>query len=149
MALTWREERPEAMTAASHSAERPSRSMVMMFSALSSSSDVKIRFRRSLGGAGFFAGAAAFLGAGFLGASFFASTTGFLGAGFLAGLLAVFLAFLGADFLAGAFVLDGALDAAFLAGFLADFRGKVPSQSGRQVYHGLGHRTKGFGPEHG
>jgi hypothetical protein len=78
MALTWREERPEAITAASHRAERPSRSMVMMFSALSSSSEVRMRFSRSLCGAGLLAGAAAFFGA------------GFLGAGFLTDLLAVF-----------------------------------------------------------
>jgi len=66
MALTWREERPEAITAASHRAERPSRSMVMIFSALSSSSEVRMRFSRSLCGAGLLAGAAAFFGAGFL-----------------------------------------------------------------------------------
>ena len=53
MALTWREDRPEAITAASHSAVRPSRLMVTIFSALSSSSEVRMRFSRSLCGAGF------------------------------------------------------------------------------------------------
>jgi hypothetical protein len=113
MALTWREERPEAITAASHSAERPSRSMVMIFSALSSSSDVRTRFSRSLCGAGLLAGATAFWGA------------GFLGAGFLADLLAVFRTVFWPDFLEAAF-LAGALAffAGFRAGFLAAFRAK-------------------------
>src|SRR5580693_1418353 len=48
MAATWREERPDAITAASHSAERPSRSMVTMFSALSSSSEARMRVSNSL-----------------------------------------------------------------------------------------------------
>src|ERR1700759_3963514 len=100
MAATWRDERPDAITAASHSAERPSRSMVTMFSALSSSSDVRMRFSRSLCGAGFLgAGAAAFFGAAFF-AGFFTA------------------AFLAAGFFAGAFL------AAFFAGFLAAFRAR-------------------------
>jgi hypothetical protein len=106
MALTWREERPEAITAASHSAERPSRSMVTIFSALLSSSEVSIRFRRSLGGAGFLIGAAT----SFLGATFFA---GFF-TGFFAGFLATFLTVFLADFLAGAFFAAFALTAGFL-----------------------------------
>jgi hypothetical protein len=111
MALTWREERPEAITAASHSADRPSRSMVTIFSALLSSSEVRIRFRRSLGGAGFLTGATA----GFLGATFFAGFfTGFF-AGFLAGFLTSFLTVFLADFLAGAFFAAFALAAGFLA----------------------------------
>src|SRR5471032_3589781 len=94
MALTWREYRPEAITAASHSAERPSRSMVTMFSALSSSSEVRIRFSSSLGGAGFLTGAVA---------DFLAFFTGFF-AGFFAGFLTTFLEDCLADFFAG--VLD-------------------------------------------
>ena len=65
-----------------------------------------MRFSRSLCGAGFLAGAAAFLAAGLL-------------ADLLEDFRAVFWpAFLGAAFLAGAFAL------AFLAGFLAAFRAK-------------------------
>src|SRR5438874_7052582 len=56
MAPTWREERPEAITAASHRAVRPSRSMVTMFSALSSSSEARMRFSKSLCGAAFLIG---------------------------------------------------------------------------------------------
>ena len=52
MDMTWRDDGPLAITAASQSEERPSRSMVTMASALSSSSDVTMRFRRSLCGAG-------------------------------------------------------------------------------------------------
>ena len=91
MAPTWREDRPEAITAASHSAVRPSRSMVTIFSALSSSSEARMRFSRSLCGAVFAAaaGAAGFLAAGFLGAvswrvfltDFLAGFCGFLCAG--------------------------------------------------------------------
>src|ERR1700761_9263079 len=84
MAATWREERPDAITAASHKAERPSRSMVMMSSALSSSSDARIRFRRSLCGAGALAGAAGFLGAGFLTDFLVGLETAFLAGAFLA-----------------------------------------------------------------
>src|SRR5579872_3560973 len=98
MALTWREERPDAITAASHSAERPSRSMVTTFSALSSSSEARIRLSRSLCRAGLAAIAATFLAL-----------------GFLADFPAVFPRVFGeVAFLAGAF----ALDLAFLAGFL-------------------------------
>src|ERR1700743_244400 len=113
MAPTWREERPEAITAASHSDVRPSKSMVTIFSALSSSSEVRMRLSKSLGG--FFAatGAAAFLAAGFLAAVLRAAAlpatdlpavgdflTGF--ADFLDGagpFLAAFAAFLPAGFL--------------------------------------------------
>jgi hypothetical protein len=128
MAPTWRDDRPEAITAASHSAERPSRSMVTIFSALSSSSETRMRLSRSLCGAGFFATAAAgffaagFFAAGFLGADFLGA--GFLAGAFLAGvfLTGFFTAFL-TDFLAGAF-LAGAFFAVFFAGFLAAFRAK-------------------------
>jgi hypothetical protein len=106
MALTWREERPEAITAASHSAERPSRSMVTIFSALSSSSEVRIRFSSSLGGADFLTGATA----AFLAATFF---TGFF-AGFFAGFLTIFLEDCLADFFAGIFLAAFALTAGFL-----------------------------------
>src|SRR5689334_7253364 len=99
MAPTWREERPEAITAASHRAVRPSRSMVTIFSALSSSKDARMRRSRSLCGAGFFAATAGFL----------AETAGFLAAGFLT----VF-----ADFFAGTFLAFTAFGAfAFAAGF--------------------------------
>src|ERR1700743_1715804 len=109
MAATWREERPDAITAASHKAERPSRSMVMMSSALSSSSDARIRFRRSLCGAGALAGAAGFLGAGFL--------TDFLvdlGTAFLAG-----------AFLAGAFLAGAPFGGVGGLGFFSALRGGV------------------------
>lgn len=43
MEATWRVERPLAMTNASVSEERPARSMVVMSSALSSSSDSRMR----------------------------------------------------------------------------------------------------------
>src|SRR5471032_2881781 len=109
MALTWREERPEAITAASHSAERPSKSMVTMFSALSSSSEVRIRFSSSVGGAGFLTGAAA----DFFGTTFF---TGFF-AGFFAGFLTAFLGGCLADFFAGVFFTAFALAAGFLTAF--------------------------------
>jgi len=70
MAATWREDRPEAITAASHKAVRPSRSMVTIFSALSSSSEARMRLSRSLCGAAFLAAAGlpetAFLAAGLL-----------------------------------------------------------------------------------
>src|SRR5258705_11360270 len=107
MALTWREERPEAITAASHSAERPSRSMVTIFSALSSSNDVRMRFSRSLGAAGFLVclracGAAA----GVLRAGFFAGFLRLVLAGCLVGFFAetfftVFAAFTAFAFAAG------------------------------------------------
>jgi hypothetical protein len=104
MAPTWREERPEAITAASHRAVRPSRSMVTIFSALSSSSEARIRFSSSLCGAAFFEGAGAFGTAGAFLAAF-------------AGFLAIFFA----DFFAGTFFV--ALAAfAFAAGFLAALR---------------------------
>jgi hypothetical protein len=113
MALTWREDRPEAITAASHSAERPSRSMVTIFSALSSSREVRMRLSRSLGGADFCfvclrASGATCAAATFLGATFFA--------GFLAGFLAVFLAPPLAGFLADFVALIAAF--ALAAGFL-------------------------------
>jgi len=107
MAPTWREERPEAITAASHSAVRPSRSMVTIFSALSSSSDARMRRSRSLCGAGFLAETAGFLAAGFFTvfADFFAGT-----------FLAAFAAF-------GALAFFAEAAAGFLpAGFLAVLR---------------------------
>src|ERR1700742_1654051 len=94
MAPTWREERPLAITAASHNAERPSRSMVTTFSALSSSSEARIRCSRALGGVRFFAGA---------GAAFFEAGLGFLGedfAAFLDGGFALAVFFAGAFFFA-------------------------------------------------
>jgi hypothetical protein len=112
MALTWREERPEAITAASHSAERPSRSMVTIFSALSSSREVRMRLSRSLGAAALRAPAADFLGIGFLTA---------FGAGFFAGFPAGFLAGFFAGFWAGTFFAAFALAAGFLAVFGAAF----------------------------
>src|SRR6202012_6136919 len=79
---TCRDEPPLAITSASHRDERPSRSMVTIPSALSSSNEATIRFSRSL----CVAGCAAF-GA----ATFFAAFFGFglagadlLGAAFLA-----------------------------------------------------------------
>ena len=106
MAATWREERPEAITAASHKAERPSRSMVTIFSALSSSSEAITRLSSSLCGAAFAAG---------LGCATF-----FLAGDLLLGLAGLVLAGLAGDFfLAGAF-FAAFLGAAFLAaGFLA------------------------------
>src|SRR4051794_31225510 len=109
MAATWREERPEAMTAASHSAERPSRSMVTTFSALSSSSEARIRSSSALGGVRFFAGA---------GAAFFT--------GFFAAWGAVLRAdFLGEDF--ATFFDEGfALAVCFARGFFfAAFRAEI------------------------
>src|SRR5262245_42031864 len=50
MDMTWREERPLAITAASQRDERPYRLMVTMASALSSSKDATMRFKRSLCG---------------------------------------------------------------------------------------------------
>src|SRR5579863_8351115 len=146
MALTWREERPDAITAASHKAERPSRSIVTTFSALSSSSDARIRFSRSVCRTGFPTLAGAFLALGFL-------------TDLLADLAAIFwapifwapvfgeLVFLTGALLAGALAL--AFFAGFGAGFLAAFRGNVPLRSGREVYHGLGGRTKSLIPERG
>jgi hypothetical protein len=108
--------------------------MVTMSSALSSSSEVRMRFSRSVCCATFLAGAGAlatavtgFFAAGFFAATFFA--TGFLAASFFAaGLAAVFLTVGLAVFLA-----DFAPVAGFFAGFLADFRGIRPLQSGGQV----------------
>src|SRR5262249_11837770 len=98
MAATWREERPEAITVASHMAERPSMSMVTMFSALSSSSEAMIRFSRSLcifGRASARGDGAAL--AGLAAGLFFAGTFRDLTAGFFfAG--AFFAAFLAAGF---------------------------------------------------
>src|SRR5450432_3065123 len=116
MAPTWREERPEAITAASHRAERPCRSMVTIFSALSSSSEVRMRLSRSLCGVGFLTGAAtAFFTTGFFGASF-------LGASFFAGCFAGFLAVCLAGFFAGCFFATFVLAADFLTVFLAALR---------------------------
>ena len=142
MAPTWREERPDAITAASHSDERPSRFMVTMFSALSSSRDVRMRSSRSLG-ATFFTGAVLetiltsfFAGffAGF-GATFGASlATGFrtgFGAGFLAAALIAFLTAFLTGFAAG--FLAAGFFAAFFAGFLTDFRACRPLQLGGEV----------------
>src|SRR6185369_5938415 len=100
MAPTCREERPEAITAASHNEVRPSRSMVTIFSALSSSKEVRMRFSNSLCGAGLRTGAAtaAFLATGFF-AGFFANFLTSFGAGFGAD----FLTGLGAVFRAGTF----------------------------------------------
>src|SRR5579871_6291295 len=87
MDMTWREERPLAITAASQSEERPSRSMVTMASALSSSKDAMMRFKRSLGGAALRAfGVAAFLALGlaaFLAEALTAFLVFFAGAAFL------------------------------------------------------------------
>src|SRR5665213_1404018 len=84
MEATWREERPEAITTLSASEERPVRSMVTTCSALSSSSEARMRVISSeacaLG-----AGSLAFLtffGAGLRAACFFAA--GFFAVGFLA-----------------------------------------------------------------
>ena len=123
MAPTWREERPEAITAASHKAVRPSRSIVTIFSALSSSSDARMRFNRSL--CGFLAADATGCLAVFLAAAFCAVFF-WTGADFLT----VF-----ADFLAGTFFAAfGARVAAFLpAGFLVRVRAQVPLVSGDKV----------------
>jgi len=117
--MTWRLERPEAITTASHSEERPARSMVTISSALSSSSEIRMRFRSSVSGAALRAtglAAAGFLALAFAlaGAGFFADGLAFLAAGFL---LAAFFAagFLPADVLAAGFL------AAFF--FLAGLRG--------------------------
>ena len=127
MAPTWREERPDAITAASHSEERPSRLMVTIFSALSSSSEIRMRSSRSLCVA-FFAGAGLTrVWTAFFAAFFAGFLTGFgagFGAGFATGFFAgafltAFLTGLGAAFLAAGFF------AAFFAGFLADFRACV------------------------
>src|ERR1700761_2349382 len=105
MDATWRDERPVAMTSASASDERPSRSMVTMSSALSSSSALTMRSRssKSFFGAGggvcfsTFAGAVTFLtGLMAFGFAVFAFTAFFAG---LAALLAfAALVFLGAFF---------------------------------------------------
>src|SRR5690348_14262875 len=97
MAPTWREERPEAITAASHRAVRPSRSMVTTFSALSSSREARIRLSRSVCCAALRAGTAGFL------ADFF-------------GFLTVFGDFFAGTFFAAfaAFVVLGFLPAGFL-----------------------------------
>src|SRR5256885_9345599 len=96
MAPTWREERPEAITAASHRAVRPSKSMVTISSALSSSSEARMRFKSSLGG--FFSAEDAGSLAIFLAAAFW--TGDFWAVFFRTGeaFLTVF-----ADFLAGTF----------------------------------------------
>ena len=84
--------------------------MVTIFSALSSSRDVRMRLSRSLGGDALRAGDAA---AGFLGSGFLTA----FGAGFFAGFLAGFFA----DFWAGTFFAAFALAAGFLAVFGAAF----------------------------
>jgi hypothetical protein len=125
MAPTWREERPEAITAASHSAVRPSRSMVTIFSALSSSSDARMRRSRSLCGAGFLAETAGFWAAGFLAAGFFTVFADFFAGTFLA----AFAAF-------GALAFFAEAAAGFLpAGFLAVLRVRAenPLVSGQEV----------------
>src|SRR6185312_7850838 len=81
IAITWREERPDATTAASQSEERPARLMVTISSALSSSSEATMRLSKRVcsaclgisvfGAAGFFLVPAFFLAAGFLPAGFF------------------------------------------------------------------------------
>src|ERR1700760_3385714 len=109
MEATWREERPDAITAASQIDERPSRSMVTIFSALSSSSEVRMRFNNSLclaagaacAAAGLFA---AGLVAGFLALAGLAGLAGFLAGTFLLALAGAFLA------LAGAFLALAAAD---------------------------------------
>src|SRR5471032_369061 len=103
MAPTWREERPDAITAASHSDERPSRSMVTIFSALSSSREVRMRVSNSVGGlalrTGF--GAAAFVGAPDFFLDLTAFFTVFLTAFFTAFLLVFFAVFTGLRVRAG------------------------------------------------
>jgi hypothetical protein len=132
MAPTWREERPDAITAASHSAERPSRLMVTIFSALSSSSEMRMRLSRSVCVAAFGAevAAAGFLGSGFLkalevGAAFFAGFFAgilFVAFGLAAGFLTALAADFGAAFAAGFLTtLRAALGAAFATGFGATF----------------------------
>jgi hypothetical protein len=89
MDWTWRLERPDAITTWSQSEERPSRSMVTISSALSSSSEALMRFRRSLSGAAIFLERAevpllgSFFAVGFLGDFFAGFLAAFLGAGFL------------------------------------------------------------------
>src|SRR5665213_3598962 len=105
MDMTWRLERPEAITTASQSEERPSRLMVTISSALSSSSEVLTRRSKSVSGAGLARTGAGF-GAGF-GPAFFAGFfpgffPGLLRMVFLAGFLAV-AALRAAGFLALAF----------------------------------------------
>src|ERR1700722_6945921 len=97
MDMTWGGERPEAITTASHSEERPAKSTVTISSALSSSSEVLMRSSSADCGGG------AFLALGLLGAAFW---EGFA-AGFLPGFLPVFLpGFFGAaDFLTLALAL--------------------------------------------
>src|SRR5258705_13416679 len=102
MAPTWREERPDAITAASHSDVRPSRSMVTIFSALSSSNEARMRFSSSLCVAALRTGAAA---------------TDFLATGFFADFLTGFLA----GFRAGTFLVAFAAFAGLAAGFFAVF----------------------------
>jgi hypothetical protein len=65
MEVTWRVERPLAMTSASVSEERPARSMVVMSSALSSSSDSRMR-ASSEGSSGLISALASSFFAGFL-----------------------------------------------------------------------------------
>src|SRR6185312_13533827 len=124
MAATWRDERPEAITAASARAERPSRSMATMFSALSSSSEARMRFSRSLGGAAFGRGSALFGTDGLRTGGLRALATDFFfvgdfatGATFFTGGFAVFFAtvFSAAVFLAG-----------FPAGAFLGFRAATP-----------------------
>src|SRR5689334_25382611 len=67
MAATWREDRPVAITSASASEERPSRSMTTMSSALSSSSEMRTRSRSARSTA---SRLAVFLTAAFLGTDF-------------------------------------------------------------------------------
>jgi hypothetical protein len=104
MDMTWRLERPEAITTASQSEERSARLMVTISSALSSSSEALIRRRRSVSGAAiFFAPALTLVRA----------LAGFFAGAFLGDFLAGFLTALLAAFLAAGFL---ALALAFLAG---------------------------------
>jgi hypothetical protein len=100
--------------------------MVTTFSALSSSSDARMRLSRSLCGAGFLGETAAF----------FAATTGLLAeaAGFLrVGCLTDFADFFAGTFFAG-FAPFALAAAGFLpAGFLVRVRAKGPQISGGKV----------------
>src|SRR5690242_19576053 len=87
MAAKCREDRPVAITAASQSAERPSKFTVTTFSALSSSSDARIRVSNSLRGADL--GAATFFGRPLFFEGFFAGFLTAFAEAFFAGFLTV------------------------------------------------------------
>jgi hypothetical protein len=118
MDMTWRLERPDAITTASHSEERPARSMVTISSALSSSSEMRMRFKSSVSGA-------ALRATGLAAAGFLALALDLAGAGFFAGAFAFLVAaFLLAGFLPMDFLAAGFLTAFF---FLAGLRGSSSS----------------------